>query len=57
MQNFPWIWIILEAFVLVILVALWMSNIIDQTQFIIGAIIISSISGAAAVASLRKPKS
>jgi hypothetical protein len=48
--------IALEVIVLIVLVLLWTSKTIDETLFAIGAIVISSISGAAVARSLRKPK-
>jgi hypothetical protein len=48
--------IALEVIVLIVLVLLWTSKTIDETLFAIGAIVISSISGAVVARSLRKPK-
>jgi hypothetical protein len=56
MKNIPWIWIIPEIILLFILVALLLSNVIDMTVFVIGAVIISSISSIGLILQFRKTR-
>ena len=56
MKNIPWIWLIPELILMFILVILLISNLISMTLFIIGVVIVSSISGIGLILQLRKTK-